>query len=80
MAKKFDVIKHALVPKHSIISEKEKKELIEKYKLSLPNFPRILSADPAIQHLHAKEGDIIRIVRPSKTSGEAIFYRRVYNG
>ena len=79
MAKKFDVTKHILVPKHSIISEKEKKELTQKYRLSIQDFPRISSKDPAIQHLKAKEGDIIKIVRPSKTAGEAVFYRRVAN-
>ncbi len=79
MAKKVDVTKHELVPKHGIISEKEKKELIEKYKLSIQNFPRILNTDPAIKHLKVKDGDIIKIIRPSKTAGEAIFYRRVTN-
>ena len=79
MVKKADVTKHELVPKHSIISEREKKELIEKYRLSIQNFPRILNTDPAIKHLKAKEGDIIKVIRPSKTAGEAVFYRRVTN-
>jgi DNA-directed RNA polymerase subunit H (RpoH/RPB5) len=79
MVKKVDVTKHELVPKHAIISEREKKELIEKYRLSIQNFPRILAGDPAIKHLKAKEGDIIKVVRPSKTAGEAVFYRRVTN-
>jgi len=79
MAKKFDVTKHELVPKHVIISEKEKKELTDKYKLSIPNFPRVLVSDPAIGHLKAKEGDIIKVIRPSSTAGEAVFYRRVTN-
>ncbi len=79
MAKKFDITKHILVPKHVKISEKEKKELTEKYRLSIQNFPRILVTDPAIQHLKAKEGDIIKITRQSKTAGEAVFYRRVSN-
>jgi DNA-directed RNA polymerase subunit H len=79
MAKKFDVTKHILVPKHTLISEKEKKELTKKYRLSIQDFPRISTKDPAIQHLKAKEGDIIKIVRESKTAGEAVFYRRAAN-
>ncbi|MEM2916550.1 MAG: DNA-directed RNA polymerase subunit RpoH/Rpb5 C-terminal domain-containing protein, partial [Candidatus Woesearchaeota archaeon] len=31
MPKEYDVTKHVLVPKHSKLSEKEKKELFEKY-------------------------------------------------
>lgn len=79
MAKKFDVTKHTLVPKHTVISEKEKKELTEKYQISIQNFPRISAKDPAIQDLKIKEGDIIKIVRNSLTAGEAVFYRRVSN-
>ncbi len=79
MVKKFDVTKHLLVPKHSVISEREKKELIEKYKLSIIDFPKISPKDPAIQHLKVKEGDIIKIQRDSKTAGEAVFYRRATN-
>lgn len=79
MAKQLDVTKHMLVPKHSVISEKEKKELIDKYKLSIIDFPRISPKDAAIHHLKAKEGDIIKVARNSKTAGEAAFYRRVTN-
>jgi DNA-directed RNA polymerase subunit H (RpoH/RPB5) len=79
MAKKFDVTKHELVPKHVVISEKEKKEITEKYRISIQNFPRIMATDPAISHLKVKEGDIIKISRLSKTAGDAVFYRRVTN-
>lgn len=74
---KYDVSKHVLVPKHTKVSEKEKKELFEKYALDLENLPRIYKSDPAILTLDVKEGDIIKIVRKSPTTGEATFYRRV---
>lgn len=77
---KFDVTKHLLVPKHSIISEKEKKELFEKYSLVLENLPRILKTDPAIIELNVKEDDIIKVTRASPTAGTTAFYRRVVNG
>lgn len=76
---KYDVSKHVLVPKHTKISEKEKKELLERYSTTLKDIPRILKTDPAIQELDVKEGDIIKIVRKSPTAGETIFYRRVVN-
>ncbi len=74
---KFEVGKHALVPAHSKLSEKEKKELFEKYAIELPNLPRIFKNDPAILHLDVKEGDIVKVVRESPTAGESSFYRRV---
>jgi len=74
---KFEVSKHVLVPKHSKLSEKERKELFEKYAIDLPNLPRIFRSDPSIQHLDVKEGDIVKIFRKSPTAGEINFYRRV---
>ncbi|HLF54346.1 MAG TPA: DNA-directed RNA polymerase subunit H [Candidatus Nanoarchaeia archaeon] len=77
MAAKFEVGKHLLVPAHGKLSEKEKKELFEKYAIELPNLPRIFKSDPAILHLDVKEGDIVKVVRESPTAGESSFYRRV---
>ena len=77
---KFDVSKHMLVPKHSKVSEKEKKEIFEKYAITLRELPRIHANDPAIHDLDAKEDDVIKIVRQSASAGECVFYRRVVRG
>ena len=77
--KKYDVRKHLLVPEHSKLNEKEKKELLEKYHITLKELPKIKKNDPSIDNLNAKEGDVIKIIRKSPTAGEAIFYRGVIN-
>lgn len=74
--KKIDISKHELVPKHEIVTEEEKKEIVEKYG-SLKNLPRIYSTDPQVRILNAKPGDVIKITRKSETAGEAIYYRIV---
>jgi len=74
--KEIDVSKHELVPRHEIISAKEKEELIKKYG-SLKNFPRIYSTDPQIKLLNAKPGDIIKITRYNEITGESMYYRVV---
>ena len=80
MAKKsHDVSKHILVPVHTKLNDKEKKELLEKYHVSLKELPKIRKKDPAIAHLNAKEGDIIKVIRNSPTAEEAVFYRGVVN-
>ena len=76
MKKEIDVSKHELVPRHEIISAKEKEELIKKYG-SLKNFPRIYSTDPQIKLLNAKPGDIIKITRYNEITGESMYYRVV---
>ena len=79
MAKKFDIKKHSLVPKHSKVSEKEKKDIIEKYKISVYDLPLIERKDAAIKDLDVKPGDVIKIIRDSPTAGESVFYRCVIN-
>ncbi|MBW2996168.1 DNA-directed RNA polymerase subunit H [Candidatus Woesearchaeota archaeon] len=75
--KKIVIKKHILIPKHVKLSEKEKKELFQKYNISLKELPKIKKDDPAIFSLTVKEGDIIKIIRQSPTAGEVEFYRGV---
>ncbi|MEM0230721.1 MAG: DNA-directed RNA polymerase subunit H [Candidatus Woesearchaeota archaeon] len=70
-------IEHVLVPEHEKLSEGEKKALLEKYGITENEMPVILARDPAIAHLNAKPGDIIKITRKSQIAGESIFYRVV---
>ena len=75
--KKVDVRKHALVPKHEKLSEKEKEEVLKRYNSAFTDFPRILKRDAALQGIAVKYGDLIKIVRKSPTAGETVFYRVV---
>lgn len=72
--------KHILIPKHIKLSEKERKELLERYNITLAELPRIVKKDPGIAGLGAKRGDVIKIIRKSPTSGEAVYYRVVTGG
>ena len=74
------VKKHILIPKHIKLSDKGKKELLEKYHISIKELPKINNDDPAICDLNEKAGDIIKITRKSRTAGEALFYRGVIHG
>lgn len=65
------------MPKHKKLNEKEKNELLEKYKITLKDLPRISIKDPALKELDVAIEDIIKIERPSATSKTTIFYRRV---
>ena len=80
MKTKYDVTKHALVPKHVKLSDKDTKEILSRYNVVVEQLPRILKSDPAIQQLDVKEKDVIKITRPSPTNIETVFYRRVTNG
>lgn len=73
--KKIEVDKHQLVPKHFLITEREKEELLQKYGITLRQLPRISIEDPAIKDLNGKMGDVIKIFRKSQTARESIYYR-----
>lgn len=73
----FDINKHFLVPKHTKISEAEKKKLLETYNINFTALPKILKDDPAIAKLNLKAGDVVKIERESKTAGNTVYYRVV---
>ena len=76
----FNIAEHILVPKHVKLTEEENQKLLEQYNISIKQLPEIRSSDPAIEHIGAKIGDVIKIIRKSPTIGETAFYRVVING
>ena len=70
-------LKHVLVPKHEIIPEEQHKELMASmYITAKSKFPEIkFHVDPIARCIGAVPGDIIKITRPSASSGQAIIYR-----
>jgi len=77
MGKKIDVLKHELVPEHIILSDKEAKEVLEKYNVSIDQLPKIFDTDPVVRAIGAKPGQIIKIIRRSPTAKKSIAYRVV---
>ena len=78
--KEIDITKHQFVPKHILLSDKEKEELLKTYGITLKQLPRILITDPVIKLLKGKVGDVVKIVRKSPTAGETVYYRVVVRG
>lgn len=74
---KKEAISHILMPKHTILNESEKMNVLQKYNISIQQLPRIKSNDPALVGLDAKAGDVVKIERVSYTTGTSLFYRIV---
>ncbi len=66
-----------MVPKHILLNEEEKQQLMNQYKITLRQLPRILSNDPVIMNLGGKIGDVVKISRKSPVAGESVYYRVV---
>lgn len=75
----FNIYRHNLVPKHEIITDKnEIEKLMKKYLLkNRHQFPLIMHTDPVCKYLNIKVNSLVKITRPSVTSGEYILYRYV---
>jgi len=66
----FNITTHNLVPKHSLVKESEKDEILKK---QIKNIPIIIRSDPIVRFYNFKPDDLIRIVR----NEGIIAYRRV---
>jgi DNA-directed RNA polymerase subunit H len=72
----FNILNHSLVPEHTIISETEVKDIMERYNiLNKSDFPDISRFDPVARVIGLRPGNICKIVRPSKTAITTNYYR-----
>ncbi|SEO51158.1 DNA-directed RNA polymerase subunit H [Halogranum amylolyticum] len=73
-----DVSQHNLVPEHTVLDEPERvEEVLEEYNVEKTNLPKIKRKDPALRDTDAEPGDVVEIVRDSRTTDQAVVYRLV---
>lgn len=73
----FNVSRHELVPKHQKVNDENAiKDILAMAKIkSKTLLPIILKTDPMARYLGLRTGDVVRITRPSPTSGIYVHYR-----
>ncbi|MCD6541870.1 MAG: DNA-directed RNA polymerase subunit H [Thermoplasmata archaeon] len=75
--KKFNILDHELVPEHIVLSKEEAEEVLKKFNIKPEQLPKILTTDPVVKAIGAKKGDIIKVIRRSKTALKSVVYRLV---
>ncbi|MBR9682133.1 MAG: DNA-directed RNA polymerase subunit H [Candidatus Aenigmarchaeota archaeon] len=78
--KEVNILKHFLVPEHVILSDEEKKELLERLNIKLEQLPKLSHKDAVVKAIDAVERDVIKITRDSPTAGVTTYYRLVIKG
>jgi DNA-directed RNA polymerase subunit H (RpoH/RPB5) len=72
----YNILKHDLVPQHSILPEMEVNEIMKKYNITDKiQFPDISRFDPVARVIGLRPGQVCQIIRPSKTSIRTKYYR-----
>lgn len=71
-----DVSQHTLVPEHIVLDEDSVEEVLAEYDIDRTDLPKIKRRDPALPD-DAEVGDVIKIVRESRTTDRAVVYRLV---
>lgn len=74
---KKDILKHKLVPDHTILSKTEAKKILKELDIHQEQLPKIKVDDPVAKAIGAKPGDILKITRKSQTAGKFVTYRLV---
>jgi DNA-directed RNA polymerase subunit H len=77
---KFEILKHELVPKFSILSKEDVEALRHAYGIRKEDLPWIRRSDPICKEIGAKPGEVLKIERKSEVSGIVEAYRYVVPG
>lgn len=76
----FNILKHSLVPKHSILSKEQEEPFMKRYNITdVKKLPEISRFDPVATVIGLRPNQICHIIRPSKTAITSDYYRLCYN-
>lgn len=73
----INITNHERVPKHIVLNNEEKANVLKIYKCNHEQMPQYAINDPIVKYYGLKHGEMCKIIRKSKTSGNSIYYRIV---
>lgn len=72
----FNILKHTLVPKHTVLSKEDEEKVKTRYNITdNSQLPDISRFSPVAQVIGLRPGEMCKIIRPSRTAITTDFYR-----
>lgn len=73
----INITHHTKVPKHILLSDKEKMDFLQKYSLNIADLNKIERNDPVALYFAAQPGQVFKIAKVSESNGQYEQYRVV---
>ena len=73
----FAVTRHVRVPRHHVLSQREKEELLRRLACDDAALPKLSPQDPVAKFLQLVPGQVVRVIRTFGTLEPEVYYRVV---
>ncbi|CAJ2671615.1 unnamed protein product [Trifolium pratense] len=73
-----NVTKHVLKPKHQVLTDKQKKNLLKKYDIQEKQLPRMLQTDAIARYYGLQRGQVVKVTYTGEITQMHVTYRCVW--
>ncbi|XP_020099833.1 DNA-directed RNA polymerase V subunit 5A-like isoform X3 [Ananas comosus] len=70
-----NITKHFLIPKHEVLTQEEKNELLKKYSVEDKQLPRMLETDAIARYYGLEKGTVMKVTYDGELTGSHVTYR-----
>lgn len=74
----INITKHVLKPKHQVLTDRQKKNLLKKYNLEEKQLPRMLQTDAIARYYGLERGQVVKISYSGEITQMHVTYRCVW--
>jgi len=74
----INITKHALKPKHRVLTDAEKKKLLKKFSLEEKQLPRMLQKDAISRYYGLEKGQVVKVTYSGDITESHVTYRCVW--